>query len=63
MPKRKKVLLIGLDAWAAPLVERLVGEAALFENNFCVSPPCSPARGCIMTGKLDQRSESSSSWK
>lgn len=33
-------------------LDRLAGEGIRFDNMFCVSPVCSPARASIMTGKI-----------
>ncbi len=35
-----------------PGVDALAAEGAVFTNHFCNSTPCSPARGCIMTGQF-----------
>jgi arylsulfatase A-like enzyme len=35
----------------SPNLDRLAGEGVKFENCFTASPPCSPARGCLMTGR------------
>jgi len=33
-----------------PNLDRLYNEGALFENNFCNAPQCTPSRACIKTG-------------
>lgn len=33
-----------------PSMDQLVSSGMTFENAFCVSPVCSPSRGCLMTG-------------
>jgi len=35
----------------SPNLDRLAADGVLFARNACNSPPCSPARGCIMTGR------------
>lgn len=35
-----------------PNLDRLASEGILFENFFCVSPVCSPARASIVTGRI-----------
>ncbi len=35
-----------------PNLDRLAEEGILFENFFCVSPVCSPARASIITGQI-----------
>ena len=35
----------------SPALDKLAGEGVRFENYFCASTPCTPSRGCIMTGK------------
>ena len=35
----------------SPNLDRLAGEGVRFANCFTVSPPCSPARGALMTGR------------
>lgn len=34
-----------------PRLDQLAKEGVLFTNHFCNSTPCSPARGCAMTGR------------
>lgn len=41
----------GHDDVASPNLDRLAGESVRFQNCFTASPPCSPARGCLMTGR------------
>lgn len=36
---------------ASPNLDRLAAEGVRFANCFTPSPPCSPARGCMMTGR------------
>ena len=36
---------------ASPNLDRFANEGVTFTNAFCNSPACSPARGCIMTGR------------
>ncbi len=42
----------GNDELQTPHLDRLAREGVRFENMFCVSPVCSPARASIMTGKI-----------
>jgi arylsulfatase A-like enzyme len=62
---RPNILFILTDdqgAWAlgsagnsevrTPNLDRLAAEGIRFENFFCTSPVCSPARGSILTGKM-----------
>ena len=35
-----------------PHIDRLAAEGARFENFFCVSPVCSPARASLLTGRI-----------
>ena len=35
-----------------PVLDRMAGEGLRFENFFCTSPVCSPARASILTGKM-----------
>lgn len=35
-----------------PNIDRLAAEGMCFENFFCVSPVCSPARASIFTGNI-----------
>ncbi|MEO8739137.1 MAG: sulfatase-like hydrolase/transferase [Casimicrobiaceae bacterium] len=64
-PKRPNVLFILSDdqgAWAlgcagngeikTPNLDRLAGNGIRFENFFCTSPVCSPARASLMTGDI-----------
>ena len=41
----------GDDSISSPRLDLLAREGVMFENYFCASPPCSPSRGCIMTGR------------
>ena len=63
MKKRPNLLFILTDdqgAWAmrcagntdihTPNLDRLADEGTRFENFFCASPVCSPARASILTG-------------
>ncbi len=63
--KIKNILFILTDdqgAWAmgcsgnselkTPNLDRLAGEGERFENFYCASPVCSPARASILTGKM-----------
>lgn len=65
MKKRPNILFILSDdqgAWAmhcagtpelhTPNLDRLANEGMRFENFFCVSPVCSPARASILTGNI-----------
>lgn len=65
MGKRKNILFILTDdhgAWAmgcagnrelhTPNLDRIAASGTRFENMFCVSPVCSPARMSIYTGKI-----------
>jgi len=38
-----------------PTVDRLAEEGVVFENAYCPSPLCAPARGVLMTGSLPSR--------
>jgi len=42
---------------ATPTLERLAAEGAALDRAFCASPPCSPSRGCAMTGHPPHRHE------
>ncbi len=42
----------GNDDIITPNLDRLAESGILFENNYCVSPVCSPARASLMTGKI-----------
>lgn len=35
----------------SPNLDELAEKGVRFENHFCASTPCSPSRGCIMTGR------------
>ncbi len=66
MPETIKIILFILTddqgAWAmgcsgnselkTPNLDRLAGEGERFENFYCASPVCSPARASILTGKM-----------
>jgi N-sulfoglucosamine sulfohydrolase len=61
--KRKNVILIiahdlgqhigsyGVKTVQTPNLDRMAAQGTLFENNFCVSPGCSPSRAAIFTGR------------
>ena len=64
-PERPNLLIILTDdqgAWAmggagnteirSPNLDRLAREGIRFDNFFCASPVCSPARASIMTGRI-----------
>ncbi|MBR5742018.1 MAG: sulfatase-like hydrolase/transferase [Firmicutes bacterium] len=68
MTKRPNILFILTDdqgAWAmhcsgnseieTPNLDRIAAEGIRFENFFCVSPVCSPARASIYTGTIPSR--------
>lgn len=42
----------GNEEIRTPNIDRLAGEGILFENFFCTSPVCSPARASLLTGKI-----------
>ena len=63
--KRPNIIFILSDdhgAWAmncagnneliTPNLDRLANEGIRFENFFCVSPVCSPARASLLTGRI-----------
>ncbi len=64
MPKKNIVFIMADDmgAWAlrcagnteiyTPNLDRLAAEGARFENFFCASPVCSPARASLLTGRI-----------
>ncbi len=65
MPQQPNILFILTDdqgAWAmncagtselrTPNLDRLAAEGIRFENFFCASPVCSPARASIITGRI-----------
>ncbi|MGI5963830.1 MAG: sulfatase [Lawsonibacter sp.] len=65
MSKKRNILFLLADdygAWAmgcagnrevqTPNLDRLAQRGVRFENCFCVSPVCSPARASILTGKI-----------
>jgi len=35
----------------SPNIDKIAGKGVVFSNHFCASTPCSPSRGCIMTGR------------
>ena len=62
--QRRNVLLVSADmisarhlgcygdpAGATPRLDALAGEGVVFEEGYCASTPCIPARACIMTGQ------------
>ena len=64
-PARPNVLVIMYDQIAAsalrcygnpttktPNIDRLAAEGVVFDNAYCNSPLCTPARYCLMTGQL-----------
>jgi choline-sulfatase len=67
-PQRPNILFIVSDdqgAWAlgcagnkeirTPALDRLAGAGIRFENFFCTSPVCSPARASLLTGDIPSR--------
>ncbi|KKL71367.1 hypothetical protein LCGC14_2095610, partial [marine sediment metagenome] len=40
---------------STPGIDALAAQGAIFTNHFCNSTPCSPARGCVMTGQYAHR--------
>ncbi|WP_281398113.1 sulfatase-like hydrolase/transferase [Ruficoccus amylovorans] len=40
-----------------PTLEGLAAEGIACDSAFCTSPPCSPSRGCAMTGHLPHRNQ------
>ncbi len=68
MEKRKNILFILTDdqgEWAmhcsgnddiiTPNLDRLAASGVRYENFYCTSPVCSPARASLMTGKIPSR--------
>ena len=64
-PARPNILVIMYDQIAAsalrcygnpttktPNIDRLAAEGVVFDNAYCNSPLCTPARYCLMTGQL-----------
>lgn len=45
-----------------PVLDRMAGEGLRFENFFCTSPVCSPARASILTGKMPPSTVSWTGW-
>ena len=67
-PQRPNVLFIISDdqgTWAlgcggngeirTPVLDRLAGDGVRFDNFFCASPVCSPARASLLTGDIPSR--------
>jgi choline-sulfatase len=65
MPERPHILVVVVDQLSAlflraygdrvtktPVIDRLAEEGVLFENAYCPSPLCAPARAVLMTGLL-----------
>jgi N-sulfoglucosamine sulfohydrolase len=42
---------------ATPHLDALGAEGIVMDNAFCTTPPCSPSRGCVMTGHHPHRNE------
>ena len=42
----------GNEEIRTPNLDRLAGQGMRFENFFCTSPVCSPARASLMTGRI-----------
>jgi choline-sulfatase len=68
MPDRPHILLVVVDQLSAlflrtyghpvtrtPTIDRLAEEGVVFENAYCPSPLCAPARAVLMTGSLPSR--------
>jgi len=68
MPERPHILLVVVDQLSAlflrayghevtrtPTIDRLAEDGVLFENAYCPSPLCAPARAALMTGGLPSR--------
>jgi choline-sulfatase len=68
MPERPHVLLVVVDQLSAlflrayghavtkaPTIDRLAEEGVVFDNAYCPSPLCAPARAVLMTGALPSR--------
>jgi choline-sulfatase len=68
MPERPHILVVMVDQLSAlflrayghsvtktPVIDRLAEEGVLFENAYCPSPLCAPARAVFMTGLLPSR--------
>jgi choline-sulfatase len=68
MQARPHILLVMVDQLSAlflrayghgvtktPVIDRLAGEGVLFENAYCPSPLCAPARAVFMTGLLPSK--------
>jgi choline-sulfatase len=68
MPDRPHILLVVVDQLSAlflrahghrvtktPTIDRLAEEGVVFDNAYCPSPLCAPARAVLMTGALPSR--------
>ena len=40
-----------------PTIDSLAGDGVMFDNYYCTSPICTPARYTVMTGRLPERSK------
>lgn len=47
----------GRNSIQSPNINALAEQGVRFSNHFCASTPCSPARGCIMTGRYSHTNQ------